>query len=84
MGLRPGQSSKSGNGQSCTSISKKPGVAEEAVPVQGLGYAVSLGGFGLYNYIKMNPSAPLPPSLAPKHSGEYLPVSTRDPGLPAR
>ncbi len=45
--------------------------------MQGLGYAISVGGFFLYNYIKMQ-KAPAPRSSAPLKHGDYAAVAQTD------
>ena len=50
-------------------------------PAQGVGYTLSLAGFFLYNYIKMQKG---PPAMAPGPpgrrvaNGDYISVSTKD------
>ena len=45
--------------------------------MQGLGYAISVAGFFLYNYIKMQ-KAPAARSSAPLKHGEYAAVTQTD------
>ncbi len=46
--------------------------------MQGLGYAISLAGFFLYNYIKMQKSGPARTDAAAARHGSYAAVSDKD------
>ena len=46
--------------------------------MQGMGYAISLAGFFLYNYIKMQKSGPARADAAAARHGSYTAVADKD------
>ena len=46
--------------------------------MQGVGYAISLAGFFLYNYIKMQKSGPAHVNPGTARHGSYVAVSDKD------
>ena len=46
--------------------------------MQGVGYAISLAGFFLYNYIKMQKSGPAHANSGAARHGNYVAVADKD------